>query len=229
MTPIETRPRILNFYSSPIGKKIITGVTGLVLTLFVIFHAIGNLLLLTSSKSYNQLAHFIDSLGLLLFLVEAILMAALVFHIIIGLILSFNNMRSRIVGYKKIQSAGFPSKQSISSRTMIFTGSILLVFLISHLLTFKFGQCDSIVIDGIQMRNLSKLVIETFHQPIYTITYSGVMIFLGFHLSHGIWSGIQSLSLINSNTSHIIHWISFFVAVLITLGFIAIPIVIYFR
>ena len=229
MTSIDTRPKILNFYSSPIGKKIITGVTGLVLTLFVIFHATGNLLLLTNPKAYNQLAHFLDSLGLLLFLVEAILMGALIFHITIGVILTFNNMRSRTIGYEKIQSAGFPSKQSISSRTMIFTGSVLLIFLISHLLTFKFVQCDYIVIDGITMRNLSKLVIEIFHQPIYTITYSGVMIFLGFHLSHGIWSGLQSLSLINSERSHIIHWISFLVAVLIALGFIAIPIVIYLQ
>ena len=229
MTSIDTRPKILNFYSSPIGKKIITGVTGLVLTLFVIFHATGNLLLLTNTKAYNQLAHFIDSLGVLLFLVEAILMGALIFHIIIGVILTLNNVRSRTIGYEKIQSAGFPSKQSISSRTMIFTGCVLLLFLISHLLTFKFGQCDYIVIDGIQMRNLSELVIQIFHQPIYTITYSGVMIFLGFHLSHGIWSGLQSLSLINSSTSYIIHWLSLLIAVLITLGFIAIPTVIYFQ
>ena len=126
MTPTETSPKILNFYSSPIGKKIITGVTGLVLTLFVIFHAIGNLLLLSNPEAYNQLAHFLDSLGILLFLVEATLMVALIFHIVIGIIVTVRNMRSRPIGYKKIQSAGFPSKQSLGSRSMIVTGCILL-------------------------------------------------------------------------------------------------------
>ena len=107
MTSLETRPKILNFYSSPIGKKIITGVTGSVLTIFVIFHAAGNLLLLTSPKSYNQLGHFIDSLGILLYLIEAILVGVVIFHITIGVIITFNNKRSRSIGYQKIQSAGF--------------------------------------------------------------------------------------------------------------------------
>ena len=227
MTTIENRPKILNFYSSPIGKKIITGFTGLVLTIFVIFHATANLLLLTSSQAYNQLAHFLNSLGILLYLVELILLGAVIFHIIIGVIVTLNNQRSRPISYKKIQSAGVPSKQSISSRSMIITGLILLIFLVFHVLTFKFGQCDSIIINGIEMRDLSKLVRETFHKPTYTLTYSGVMIFLGLHLRHGIWSGMQSLGAMNSRWSSLAYGMTSFLAILITLGFIIIPIVIY--
>ena len=227
MTTIETRPKILNFYSSPIGKKIITGVTGLGLTIFVIFHATGNLLVLFSPEAYNQLANFIDSLGILLYLVEIILLGAVIFHVIIGVIIALNNQRSRPLGYQRIESAGFPSKQSISSRTMIITGLILLIFLVFHLLTFKFAKCDSIIINGIEMRNLSKLVIATFHKRIYAFSYSGVMIFLGLHLRHGIWSGLQSLGITNSRWSYLSYGVTGFLAILITLGFITIPIVIY--
>ncbi len=228
MALIESRPQVLNFYDSPIGKKIITGFTGLIFTIFVIFHVLGNLLLLTNPKAYNQLAHFLDNLGILLYLVEIILGGTVVFHAIMGILLTINNRKSRSVDYQTIKSVGKPSKQSFSSRTMIITGLILLIFLVSHLLTFKFAQCDLIAIDGIQMRNLSKLVIETFQNPIYTITYSATMIFLGLHLRHGMWSGMQSLGIINQRWSHKVYWITYALSLSIVLGFIAIPITIYF-
>ena len=229
MNTIETTPKILNFYNSPIGRKIITGVTGLVLTLFIVFHVTGNLLVIYNPNAYNEFAHVLDRLGILLYLVELILFGAALFHIIIGVSLTIKNHKSRDISYQQNQSAGFPSRQSISSRTMIITGLILLVFLISHLITFKFGQYDSITIHGVTMRDMSKLVIETFHKPAYTITYTGAIIFLGFHLQHGIWSAFQSLSFMNSSWSSLAYRMSSLVAVLITLGFIAIPIVIYFK
>ena len=63
MTLSSDRPKLVNFYTSPIGKKVITGITGLGLSFFVLFHLGGNLTLLASSKAYNQLAHAIDSWG----------------------------------------------------------------------------------------------------------------------------------------------------------------------
>ncbi len=229
MNTIENRPKIFNFYNSSIGRKIITGVTGLVLTLFIVFHITGNLLVIYNRNAYNEFAHFLDRLGILLYLVELILFGTVLFHIIIGVTLTIKNYKSRDISYQQNQSAGFPSRQSISSRTMIITGLILLIFLISHLLTFKFGEYEFTIINGIRMRNVSKLVIQTFHKPAYTITYTGVMIFLGFHLHHGIWSAFQSLSFMNSSWSSLAYRISTLVAVLITLGFISIPIVIYFN
>ncbi|HHP7231588.1 MAG TPA: succinate dehydrogenase cytochrome b subunit [Xenococcaceae cyanobacterium] len=227
MTTTETRPKISNFYHSPIGKKLITGITGLGLTIFVIFHATGNLLLLINPEAYNQLAHFIDNLGILLYLVELVLLVAVIFHAIMGVILTINNRRSRTIGYQKFNSAGVPSKQSLSSRSMIFTGLTLLTFLVFHLLNFKFGKCDLVTINGIEMRDLSKLVLETFQQPTYVVAYSGVMLFLGLHLRHGIWSGLQSLGLMNSRWSSLSYGVTSLGAILIALGFILIPIVIY--
>lgn len=228
MTTSSDRSKIINFYSSSIGKKIITGVSGLGLSLFVLFHLAGNLTLFAGSKSYNQLAHFLDSLGILLYLVELTLLGLAILHIIVGINIRLNTVKARPVGYSQIKSIGEPSKQSVSSRSMLVTGAILLGFLLLHLSTFKFGPYYSTVINGVEMRDLSSLVIEKFHNPIYAFGYAGVMVMLGFHLRHGIWSAWQSIGVLNSKISPAVYAIALFLAVSIAVGFIALPLSIYF-
>lgn len=229
MTISSDRPKIINFYTSPIGKKIITGVTGLGLSLFVLVHMVGNLTLFAGNKAYNQLAHLIDSLGILLYAVEFILLGLAVFHAVVGITIRLNTFRARPVGYTQLKSIGEPSKQSISSRSMLITGTVLLGFLVLHLATFKFGAYYSTVIDGVEMRDLSSLVIEKFHSPIYAFGYAGVMVMLAVHLRHGIWSAWQSIGVLNSKISPGVYAIALVLASLIALGFIALPLAIYFK
>ena len=226
MTISSDRP-LLKFYNSSIGKKIITGVTGLGLSLFVLFHMTGNLVLFTSAVAYNQLAHFLNSLGILLYLIEFILLGLVIFHVAVAISIQINKHQARPINYDQIKSVGNPSKQSISSRTMILTGLILLVFLVFHLLTFKFGAYYSTVINGVEMRDLARLVIEKFQSPVYTFSYVGVMTFLGLHLRHGVWSACQSLGAINASFSPLIYTVAFILAVLISGGFLVLPLAIY--
>lgn len=228
MTLSSDRPNVINFYTSPIGKKIITGITGLGLSLFVLFHLAGNLTLLASSKAYNQLAHLIESWGILLYLVEFTLLGLALLHVIVGISIRLKTLQARPIGYTQLKSAGEPSKQSLSSRTMIITGSILLVFLVLHLATFKFGTYYGTVIEGVEMRDLSTLVIEKFQQPLYAFGYAGVMIMLGFHLRHGIWSAWQSIGILNSKISPVVYAIALILAILIAIGFLILPLAIYF-
>lgn len=218
---------IIKFYNSSIGKKFITGITGLGLSFFVLVHMTGNLTLFASSKAYNQLAHLINSGGILLTLIEFILLGLVVFHGAIAIVIQINKQQARLVNYDRLKSAGNPSKQSISSRTMIFTGLTILVFLSFHLITFKFGTYYPTVINGTQMRDLAKLVIEKFHSPFYTFSYVGVMILLGFHLRHGVWSALQSLGTMNARYSPLIYTVALILAALISLGFIILPLAIY--
>ncbi len=227
MTISSDRPKLINFYTSPIGKKIITGVTGLGLSLFVLVHMAGNLTLLASSKAYNQLANFIESLGILLYVIEFSLLGLAMFHIVVGISIRLNSLQARPIGYNQIKSTGEPSKQSLSSRSMLITGVVLLGFLVLHLATFKFGKYYTTIIDGVEMRNLSRLVIEKFHNPIYAFGYAGVMIMLAFHLRHGIWSAWQSIGLLNSKISPLVYAIAFILAILIAVGFIILPLSIY--
>ena len=227
MTISSDRPKLINFYTSPIGKKIITGVTGLGLSLFVLVHMAGNLTLLAGSEAYNQLAHFIESLGILLYVIEFSLLGLAIFHLVVGISIRLNSWQARPIGYSQIKSAGEPSKQSLSSRTMLITGVVLLGFLVLHLATFKFGTYYTTIIDGVEMRNLSRLVIEKFHNPIYAFGYAGVMVMLAFHLRHGIWSAWQSIGLLNSKISPFVYAIAFILAILIAVGFIILPLSIY--
>ncbi len=221
-------PKLINFYTSPIGKKIITGITGLGLSLFVLFHAGGNLTLLASTKAYNQLAHFLESLGVLLYLIEFILLGLGIFHAVVGIRIKLNSLQARPVDYSQLKSAGDPSKQSFSSRTMMITGTILLGFLVLHLATFKFGTYYTTVIDGVEMRNLSRLVIEKFHYPQYAFGYTGVMVMLAVHLRHGLWSAWQSIGVLNSKVSPLIYTFALVLAILIAIAFIILPLSIYF-
>lgn len=229
MTISSDRPKLVNFYTSPVGKKIITGITGLGLTLFVLVHMVGNLTLFAGSKAYNQLAHFIDSLGILLYLIEFSLLAIAIFHAVVGISIRLNTLKARPVAYSQLKSVGTPSKQSISSRSMLITGMVLLGFLALHLATFKFGVYYSTMINGVEMRDLSSLVIEKFHNPVYAFGYAGVMILLALHLRHGIWSAWQSIGVLNSKISPVVYAIALILAILIAVGFIALPLAIYFN
>lgn len=228
MTISSNSPKLISFYNSPIGRKIITGITGLGLSLFVLVHMAGNLTLLASTKAYNQLAHFIDSSGILLYAIEFILLGLALFHVVVGISIRLNTLKARPIGYSEIKSAGDSSKQSISSRSMAITGGILLGFLILHLANFKFGTYYTTVIDGVEMRNLSRLVIEKFHNPIYAFGYAGVMVMLAVHLRHGIWSAWQSIGVLNSKVSPLVYAIALLMAVLIAIGFIILPLSIFF-
>lgn len=228
MTLSTDRPKLIQFYNSQVGKKIITGSTGLGLSLFILFHMAGNLALLISSKKYNQIAHFIDSLGLILYIIEFTLLGLAVFHVIVGISIRINSLHARPIGYSQLKSAGKPSKQSISSRSMLITGSVLLGFLVWHLVTFKFGSYYSTIVDGVEMRDLSSLVIEKFKNPIYAFGYAGVVIMLAFHLRHGIWSAWQSIGVLNSKTSPAVYAIALVFAILMAIGFVILPLLIYF-
>lgn len=228
MTRIDHNSKYLNFYSSPLGKKIITGLTGLGLTLFVVFHVTANLLLLTSAKAYNQFAHVLNSTGILLGLIELILLGLIIFHVAIAISIQINKRQARPIGYKKYTTVGQPSKQSLSSRTMMVTGLVIFIFLIFHLLNFKFGTYYSTVVNGVPMRDLARLVIEKFQQPFYAFSYVGVMVFLGFHLRHGVWSAFQSLGMIDSRWSSFVYTVALVLALAIALGFIVLPLAIYF-
>ncbi|NEQ48639.1 MAG: succinate dehydrogenase cytochrome b subunit [Leptolyngbya sp. SIO3F4] len=225
-SPSAGSNRLLTLYQSSIGKKLITGVSGLALIAFVIIHMVGNLLLLVSADSYNQYGHYLEQLGPILWLIELALLGFIVFHIVIGVQIFLRRLQARSQGYVTYTSAGTPSYQTLSSRTMIVTGLVLGSFLVWHLLTFKFGV--RYTVPDSEVRDLARLVIEKFQQPLYAFSYTAVMVMLASHLRHGIWSAFQSLGALNATVRPAVYTISFFLAIGIALGFVALPLSIYF-
>ncbi|MEX0684692.1 MAG: succinate dehydrogenase cytochrome b subunit [Balneolales bacterium] len=226
--------KVTDIFKSPVGRKLLTGITGLALTLFVIGHLMGNLTLFLGADAFNQYASFLHELGWLIYLVEAGLIIFFGFHIYMGISIWLRKRTARPVKYEKYASRGGKSKQTFSSQTMIITGLVLLVFTVVHVNTFKFGAGwagepeYTTVVDGQEMRDLNKLVFEVFQNEFYVIGYVGVMILLGFHLRHGIWSAFQSLGTINNKLSLMIYTAGSILAILIALGFLVLPIWVYF-
>jgi len=107
-----------------------------------------------------------------------------------------------------------------------------LLFLVVHIWTFKFGPgiAEGYVttLDGEPARDLYRLVVETFKNPLYVFGYTLVMILLGFHLRHGFWSAFQSLGAIRPTALKTMQFTAMIVGILLAVGFLSIPVYIFF-
>lgn len=222
-------PSFLDALKSQVGRKILTGVTGIGLIIFIIFHLIGNLTLFGDAQAFNEYTYALESLGWILYILEAGLATAFLLHAYVGISIWWNRRKARPEGYVKYQSKGGPSHQTWAAKSMIFTGVVLLVFLVIHIDTFKFGATDMITLpSGEEARDLKELVIATFQQPLYAFGYTAVMILLGLHLGHGFWSAFTSLTMKHKEYSTIVYTIGVIFAILMAVGFLFIPLYIYF-
>lgn len=222
--------KLIAYYSSPVGKKVFTGITGLGWFIFTIVHMTGNLSYFASdANAYNEYAHFLMSLGPLLWALEIGLLVFLIMHAFLGIGIYLNKRKARKAAYAKYASkGGEQTKQSLSSRTMIWTGLILLVFIVIHLASFKYGTYYEVMVNGEPMRDLKRLVTEKFQSPFYAFGYTAVVLLLAFHLRHGIWSAFQSLSLTNPRLTPVIYTAGTILGLLLATGFFVLPLYIYF-
>lgn len=218
---------LLKALKSQVGRKILTGITGLGLIIFIILHLLGNLQLFGDAQAFNEYTYALESMGWFLYVLEAGLVFAFLLHAYLGVSIWWKRRNARPKGYEKYQSKGGPSHMTWASKSMIFTGIVLLIFLVIHIDTFKFGATDMITVGGQEMRDLKSLVIATFQEPLYAFGYTFVMILLGFHLGHGFWSAITSLGMKHNQYSAFIYTVGIIFAVLMAVGFLFIPLYIY--
>lgn len=222
-------PSFIEALKSQVGRKFLTGITGLLLVFFIIFHLMGNLAIFGEPNAMNEYSKFLHSLGPLLWVARVGLIIAFILHAWIGISIWWNKRKARPQKYKVYSSKGGPSKQSLSSRSMAFTGIVLLVFVVIHVNTFALGDTETITVAGEQYSDLKQLVIDTFaNSALYTFGYTIVMILLGTHLGHGIWSAFVSLTMRSKKTSDIVYTVGAIFAVLLAVGFLFIPLYIYF-
>ena len=216
---------------SSIGKKLLTGITGVGLMGFLVLHLVGNLNLLFGKDAFNGYTHKLESLGELLVVAELGLLAVFLIHVGSAVSVWMNNRKARAVQNSVVRSKGAPSRQTVSSRSMIISGAVLFVFIVVHVRQFRFGPS---VPEGYvaqlaneQVRDLDRLVVETFKQLPFVIGYMAAMVVLGLHLRHGFWSAFQSLGALNPRLRSLAFSGGVFVAVLLALGFFILPIYVY--
>lgn len=198
-------------FSSPVGKKIGMALTGVILYGFLIAHLSGNLLLLKgdSGKAFNAYSDFLIGHPLLLPM-EIFLFATFVLHIYLAIGVSLDNRRARPVGYKVSRSVG---ERSWASSSMIYSGTLILVFLFIHIKGFKYGNLGG--------GTLSNLVISTFQQIPYMLWYVFSMIVLGFHMWHAFQSAFQTLGI---GAGKKIKALGLILCLILTLGFGILPV-----
>jgi succinate dehydrogenase / fumarate reductase cytochrome b subunit len=175
----------MGYLSSSIGKKQIQGIAGLLLCGFLVAHLIGNFLLLKGDEAFNAYADQLASLGVALYAAEAGLAACFLIHLGFGILLWLENRRARPVGYAVVKRSG--AGATTASRTMIWTGLIILVFLVLHLWMFKYSDFES------KDLGLWQVVIEELTKPYWAAGYIAVFVLLGLHLSHAVQSAFQTL------------------------------------
>ncbi len=207
-----------SFWQSTNGKKVVMAVTGCILFLFIIGHLLGNLLVYAGPVRYNAYAAFLHFDDTLLWIIRSVLIVAVVLHITATVQLALRNKRARPVGYSRKEAIN----SSFASRTMYWSGPIVLAFVIFHLLEFTAGYIHpgSQFIRGDVYHN----VIAGFSVWWVSAWYIFALILLGIHLRHGIWSMFQSVGYNHKKHTPLLKKAALVIAAAIILGYISIPI-----
>jgi succinate dehydrogenase / fumarate reductase, cytochrome b subunit len=212
-------------FGSSVGTKILVGLTGLALFLYLITHIAGNLLVVFGPTVFNEYAHTLLS-NPLLPVVELGLAAVFIIHIYKTVRMFLANQQARPVRYVRKEYAGPPSRKSVASSTMIVSGLWLLVFVLIHVKQFKYGA--NYVTTGTAVRDLYRLEVENFASPLLVAFYVISMVVVGSHLWHGVGSALQSLGADDPTWTPRLLWAAKIIAVLIAGGFIFITLWVHF-
>jgi succinate dehydrogenase / fumarate reductase cytochrome b subunit len=214
-----------SFFFSSIGKKYLVTLTAIVWSLFVMAHMAGNMLIFVGPEAYNRYAHALTA-NPAIYAIEAFLLIALLIHAGLALSLKVRNVVSKPTQYAVTPQT--PKGAPVSSKTMAYTGSLVLAFIIWHLITFKFGPMYTVEYDGQTIRDLYTLVIEKFSEPFYAFSYAVIMVLIGVHLYHGVKSIFQTLGMNHPKYNNFFKYFGYTYAIVVAAGFISQPLFVYF-
>jgi succinate dehydrogenase cytochrome b subunit len=178
-----------DIFSSSVGTKIVIGITGFALFIYLIVHIAGNLMVFFGPEIFNKYAYTLEG-NPLIPVIEIGLLLIFVIHVYKTIRMFLSNQAARPIRYQKKKWAGRPSRKSIASTTMIASGLWLLAFVIIHVRAFRFGPEYDWPAGG---RDLYRLEMENFASPLIVAFYALSMVVVASHLWHGIASAVQSL------------------------------------
>ena len=213
---------VASLWRSTIGKKYVMAITGLIWFGYLILHLWGNLKIYAGAGLINDYAAWLRTVGdplfgysQILWLFRIVLIPAFVIHVWAAVQLTTRDNASRPVKYSTRQNL----ESTIASRTMIYGGVFILLFVIYHLLDFTFGTVNPSYQEG----NVYHNVVASFRLWPVSLFYVLAMLAVGLHLLHGVWSLFQTLGWNNARTTRFVRNVATLVAVLLTLGNMSIP------
>ena len=177
-------------FSSSVGQKLVIGITGFLLFLYLLIHIAGNLIVFLGPQAFNRYAYVMEYGNPLLPAIELGLLLVVLIHIYKTVRMFIGNQEKRPVNYDVKKRAGKPSRKNFASSTMIASGLLLLVFLLIHVKAFRFSPEYEWPAGG---RDLYRQELEALQNPLVVGFYLLAMAAVGSHLWHGIASSLQSL------------------------------------
>ena len=198
---------------SSIGKKLMMAITGLSFCAFLVGHLAGNLTIYAGQEAFNSYAAHLHALGPLITAAELGLLVCAVIHVVTGLTLFYQNTTARGGRYAVNKKGG---GRTIGSATMPYSGVLLLVFVVVHLINFHFVDKSNTTI--------FQIVSEKFANPLWAIIYVAAMIVAAVHVSHGFWSAFQSIGANHPKYMPAVMVFSVLFSLAVAIGFGLLPI-----
>ncbi|RMH68340.1 MAG: succinate dehydrogenase [Gemmatimonadetes bacterium] len=205
---------VKQIFGTSVGRKQVVGLTSLVLCLFIVGHLIGNYYLLFGEAAFDGYAQKLYHLGYLLYMIEIGLVTAFVLHFTLAMSLALKNMSARQSRYAV---AGSKGGATWFSRTMAITGTWILIFLILHLIHFKFAPRD-------HHYELYHIVDQFFASKAYVVYYVISVCCVGFHVMHGFQSAFQTLGIYRDDIKPGLEKLSVAFGVIVAVGYSVLPI-----
>ncbi len=207
---------LIRTLGSSVGKKLMMAVTGIVFMLFLCAHLIGNLTIYGGGDAFNAYAERLHSMGALLRVFNLGLIIFAVIHISTGLVLFFQNLKARPARYHIDKPAG---GRTWSSKTMPYTGILILSFVIFHLINFTFVDKSGTTI--------YEIVSSAFASPLKVAIYIIAVAIVALHVRHGLWSAFQTIGANHPKYMPAIMIASVVFALIVGLGFGVLPIYVF--
>ncbi|MDG1760640.1 MAG: succinate dehydrogenase cytochrome b subunit [Flavobacteriaceae bacterium] len=203
--------------SSSIARKIAMALSGLFLMVFLLQHFLINITSVFSEAMFNEISHFMGTNPLVQFALQPVLIFGVIFHFVMGFVLEIQNRNARSVGYVQFKGN---ANSSWMSRNMIYSGGVVLLFLILHFYDFWVPEMTYKYVEFLPedpSRYYEELV-HKFHDPIRVGLYVVSFAFLSLHLLHGFSSSFQSVGANNKYTRSLKSFGTAY-AIIVPLGF----------
>jgi succinate dehydrogenase / fumarate reductase cytochrome b subunit len=212
--------RLWLLWDSSVGKKVIMAVTGLIMVAYLITHVLANLLVFQGPTNINAYSAFLHGTGGALWAARAVLLAALVLHVVAAVQLAGRRYEARPVSYAGGRE---PQVSTWASRSIRWGGALILVFLVYHILHFTIGSVHPEFIEADPYHNVA----TGFRNPVVVVLYLIAMALVGLHLYHGVWSSGRSLGMSPPSPKPLRRTLALVLALVIWLGFTVIPLAVY--
>jgi succinate dehydrogenase / fumarate reductase cytochrome b subunit len=214
------------FFKSSVGRKVSMALSAFFLMFFLLQHFAINSLSVFSADLFNEVSHFMGTNWLVQFVLQPILIFGVVFHFVMGFILEIKNKNARVISYAKNNGG---ANSTWMSRNMIWSGLVILAFLVLHFIDFWFPEINTKYIVG-DMSGMHDGEFRYFHElqekflsPVRVTAYCIAFVLLALHLLHGFTSAFQSVG-VTAGRKKSLKMIGKAYAIIIPLGFIIIAI-----